>query len=117
MHNPGETVTTFEVGTAQQWLHVLVVFGSIACAFIIVGALIGLILRRSPRLQFPIGVVVSILLYALLEWRFAAPNEWSWHDPITSAAYQIGPVLLFFVAPTLLGAAIVRRFSKREQSI
>ena len=118
MHKLAETVTTIYVGTGQQWLHVLVYFGSIACTSVVVGALIGLILRRSPRLQFPIGALVSILFYAVLEWRFAAPNEWSWHDPIASVAYQIGPVLVFFVAPTLLGAAIVRCFySRREQSI
>ena len=118
MHKPGDSVTGIDAGTAQQWLHLLVVFGSIACAFVVVGALIGVIFRRRPRLHVPMGIVVSILLYALLEWRFADPNEWSWHAPITSAAYQIGPVVLFFVAPTLLGAAIVRRFCfRREQSI
>jgi Na+-translocating ferredoxin:NAD+ oxidoreductase RnfD subunit len=118
MHKPGETVVSVDVGTAQQWLHVLVVFGSIACALIIIGALVGFILRRRPRLQIPIAVVVGVSVYAVLEWRFADPTEWSWHDPITSAAYQIGPVILFFVAPTLLGAAIVRRFySRREQTI
>jgi cytochrome b561 len=118
MHKPGESVTGIEAGTAQQWLHLLVVFGSIACAFVVVGAFIGIILQRRPRLHVPIGVAVSILLYALLAWRFADPTEWSWHAPVTSAAYQIGPVILFFVAPTLLGAAIVRRcYSRREQSI
>jgi Na+-translocating ferredoxin:NAD+ oxidoreductase RnfD subunit len=118
MHKPGESVTGIDTGTAQQWLHLLVVFGSIACAFVVVGALIGVILRRRSSLQVPIGIVLSILLYALLEWRFADPNEWSCHASITSAAYQIGPVVLFFIAPTLLGAAIVRRFCfRRDQSV
>ena len=118
MHKPGESVTGIDAGSAQEWLRLLIVFGSVAFAFVVLGALIGVILRRRPRLHVPIGVAVSILLYALLEWRFADPTEWSWHAPVTSAAYQIGPVVLFFVAPTLLGAAIVRRFySRREQSI
>jgi putative effector of murein hydrolase LrgA (UPF0299 family) len=118
MHEAGESVTWIDAGGAQQSLHLLVVFGSIACAFVIVGALIGVAVRRRPRLHVPIGIVVSILLYAVLEWRFAAPNEWSWHAPIASAAYLIGPMILFFVVPTLLGAALVRRFCfRREQSI
>jgi Na+-translocating ferredoxin:NAD+ oxidoreductase RnfD subunit len=113
MHKPGETVVSVDVGTAQQWLHMLVAFGSIACALVVVGALVGLILRRRPRLQIPIAVVVGTLVYALLEWRFSDFTEWSWHDPIASAAYQIGPVMLFFVASTLLGVAFVRRFYSR----
>ena len=118
MHKPGETVVAVDVAIAQQWLHVLLVFGSIACALVDTGALLAFILRRCPRLQIPIAVVVGISAYTLLEWRFADPAEWSSHDSITGAAYQIGPVMLFFVAPTLFGTAIVRRCcSKYAQSI
>ena len=114
MHKPGESVVSIEAGSATDWLHVLLVFGSIACACLVAGALIGLLLRRRPHIQIPVGIVVSLVAYALLEWRFAAPGEWSWQHPIASAAYQIGSVALFFVAPTLLGVAIVHHFCSRH---
>lgn len=117
MHKPGESVVSIEAGSASEWLHVIVVFGSVFLAFIVIGALIGFLLRRQPRMQVHVGIFVSLLSYALLEWRFADPTEWSWQHPIASAAYQIGPVALVFVAPTLLGSAIVRRFqSSRAQA-
>jgi hypothetical protein len=114
MHKPGESVVSIEAGSAADWLHVVVVFGSIACACFVIGGLIGLLLRRHPQIQMPIGIVVSLASYAVLEWRFAAPGEWSWQHPIASAAYQIGPVVLFFVAPTLLGVAIIHHFCSRH---
>ena len=117
MHKPGESVVSIDAGSASDRLHVIVVFGSIFLACVIIGAIIGLILRRQPRVHVPVGIVVSLLAYGMLEWRFAASGEWSWQHPIASAAYQIGPVALAFVAPTLLGSAIVRRFqSSRTQA-
>ena len=113
MHKPGESVVSIEAGSAADWLHVVVVFGSIACACLFIGALIGLLLLRRPQIQMPVGFVVSLVSYALLELRFAAPGEWSWQHPIASAAYQIGFVALFFVTPTLLGVAIVHHFCSR----
>ena len=118
MHQLAGATSGLEFGRLSDWLRVLAVFGSIACGLIIVGALIGILFRHRPWLHLPGSIVVGILSYALMEWRFAAPNEWSWHDPITSAAYQVGPMILIFVVPTWLGTAIVRRFySRREQSI
>jgi hypothetical protein len=110
MHKPGESVVSIEAGSTSDWLHVIIVFGSIFLAFVVIGALIGFVLRRQPGMHIPVGIFVSLASYALLEWRFADPTEWSGQHPIASAAYQIGPVALVFVAPTLLGSAIVRRF-------
>ena len=118
MRQLGETTSGFDFGRLSDWLRVLAVFGSIACGLVIIGVLIGILFRRRPRLHVPVSIVVGVLLYALLEWRFAAPSEWSWHNPITSAAYQVGPIILCFIAPTWLGTAIVRRvYARREQSI
>jgi hypothetical protein len=110
MLNPGDTSVSIEAGTAQEWFQVLVVLGPYACGSAVLGAFIGVICRRRPRLQIPLSIGMSVTLYALLEWRFGH-DEWSWRYPISSAAYQVGPVALVFILPAMLAAIFIGRLA------
>ena len=68
MHKLGESVLSVEAGSAADWLQLLVVFGSIAVACLVIGALIGLLLHRRRQMQIPVGLVVSLVSYAVMEW-------------------------------------------------
>jgi hypothetical protein len=117
MHKPGESAVSVDAGSASEWLHVLIMGAQLAAASVVLGAIIGFLFRGRVLLQVIASVIASVAFFALLEWRFGDPTEWSWHDPITSAAYLVGPAALFIGAPTLFAALLVGHLCMRGKSI
>jgi Na+-translocating ferredoxin:NAD+ oxidoreductase RnfD subunit len=114
MQKPGETVVRVEAGSAQEWLHFFLGMTPFVGVCFVLGAIIAIVLRGRPSWHAPVSIIVAVSFYALLLWWQADPDVWSWRYPISSALYQIGPAAIFFMAPTLLGAGIVRWFFSRH---
>jgi hypothetical protein len=74
------------------------VFGAkLAAASAILGAIIGFVFRKHLFGQVTVSIVVSTAFFAVLEWHWGDSGEWSWRDPITSAAYLVAQRLSLFV--------------------
>ena len=116
MHKPGESVVSIDAGSASEWLHVLVMGAELAAVSAVLGAIIGFLLRGRILAQVIASVITSVAFFALLEWRFGDSTEWSWHDPITSAAYLVGPAALFVLAPTFFAALFVGQLCMRRKA-
>jgi hypothetical protein len=114
MHKPGETVVTVDAGSAQQWLHFIVGMAPFVAVCLALGGLIAVVLRHRPTWASLASIIIPVAFYAVLIWRSADPDVWSWRYPIASALYQIAPAAIFFVAPTLLGSVIVRSLFSRH---
>ncbi len=112
MHKPGESVTSWDFGSASEWLHLLVAMSPFIAMSVFLGVIVAIAFRRRRRFEVPITIAASVALYAFVAWLYY-PNEWSWRQPIVSAMYQIAPVVWFFVGPALLGAAIVHWIRSR----
>ena len=118
MHKPGETVVTVDAGSVQQWLHFIVGMAPFVGICLASGGVIGMVLRHRHSWIWPASIIVAGTFYSLLIWHSADPDVWSWRYPIASASYQIAPAAIFFIAPTLVGAVIVRwLFSRHAKSI
>ena len=117
MHKPGESVVSVDAGSASQWLHVLVMCALLFAASAVLGTIIGFLFRGRVVLQVIASSIASVAFFALLEWRFGDPTEWSWQDPFTSAAYLVGPAAFLIVAPTVLAAIFVGDLCVRRKSI
>lgn len=74
---------------------------------LLIGILIGLIFRRRTVLQICAALVISIVYFAILEWKIGDPDEWSWKHPIASAMYLVVPFFLLFLAPMVVAALVI----------
>jgi hypothetical protein len=92
-------------------------FVAVVCVSALVGAFLGIVCRGRPRRSIICGIVASILLFVILEWRFGSPVEWSWQEPFTSAAYLVGPFGFLICSPMILGALFVGRWWIRRKVI
>ena len=112
----GNTDIQITAGRASDWLSLLVFGSKLAAASAILGVIIGFVFRKHLFGQVIVSIVVSIAFFAVLEWRWGEPGEWSWRDPITSAAYLVAPAALFICAPTLFAALLVGRLCIRRKT-
>ena len=85
-------------------------FFAVVSVSALIGALLGIMCRGQTRISVIFGIVASILLFLILEWRFGSPEEWSWQEPFTSPAYLVGPFGFLICAPMLLAALFVGRW-------
>ena len=86
--------------------HDISFFAAIVCVSAVVGVILGIVCRGRSVATVGCSVLASLLLFAALEWRFGAPEEWSWQHPISSSAYLFGAFLILVATP-LLGAALL----------
>jgi hypothetical protein len=112
MHKAGETVTSWDFGSASEWLHLLTGMAPYMGFSLLLGAVIAVAVRHQ-RSRVAATIIASVALYAFFAWWYYDPNEWSWRQPIVSALYQVAPVVWFFVAPAFLGGGIVRWIRSR----
>jgi len=92
-------------------------FAAIFCSSAVVGVILGFVCRGRSVVTIIYSVVTSLLLFTTLEWRFGAPEEWSWHHPIASSAYLFGPFLILVAAPPVGAAVVVGRCVMRRNVI
>jgi uncharacterized membrane protein YkgB len=92
-------------------------FVAVVCISVLIGTLLGIVCRGRPKSSIICGIVVSILLFVILEWRFGGPDEWSPSEPFASAAYMIGPFVILVCAPMILVALFVGRWRMRRKVI
>lgn len=78
------------------------------------GAVLGLLCRGHQTMAVVLAILVSVGLFALAEWRFGDPGEWSWQHPIASAAYLLAPFVLLFLAPATAIAVFVGRLCAKH---
>jgi hypothetical protein len=78
------------------------------------GAILGLLGRGHQTMEVVAAILVSVGLFALAEWRFGDPVEWSWQHPIASAAYLLAPFALLFLAPAAGTAIFVGRLCAKH---
>lgn len=102
--------------SASEYVQALT-FASFICAFTAMGALIGFAFPSRPRLQIVASIVASVALFALLEWRFGGPTEWSWQYPMASLYYLFLPFVVCFATPAVLASLLVGRWCKRRNNI
>jgi hypothetical protein len=92
-------------------------FAAIVCVSAVVGVILGFVFRGRSVVTVVCSVLASLLLFATLEWRFGAPEEWSWQQPIASSAYLFGPFLILVAAPLVGVALLVGRCVMRRKVI
>jgi hypothetical protein len=92
-------------------------FTALLCISAVTGALIGIVCRGRVIITVVAAIVVSVAFFVFLEWKFGSPEEWSWHDPLTSAAYLVGPFGYLIGAPMVLAALFVGRWCMRSKVI
>ena len=92
-------------------------FAAIVCVSAIVGVILGIACRGHSVVALVSSGLASLLLFAALEWRFGAPEEWSWQHPIASAAYLFGPFAIFVAAPLVGAALLISRWVMRRKVI
>jgi hypothetical protein len=92
-------------------------FSVVVCFSALVGSLLGLFCRGRIVLSIMLGLLVSALVFAALEWRFGSPEEWSWQYPLTSVTYLVAPFLLLVATPTVAAAVFVGRWCLRRKVI
>jgi hypothetical protein len=97
-------------------MHVLLQGLKIAVVSVLFGVIIALIFRHRQTAQVLGSLFLTIVVSAFLEWRFGGPNEWSWHDPVTSLAYLAGPALFFIYWPMVGAALFVGRICTRHNA-
>jgi hypothetical protein len=86
--------------------HDIAFFAGIACVSAVIGVILGILCRGRSVVTVVCGGLASLLLFAALEWRFGAPEEWSSQHPVASSAYLFGPFVILVAAP-LVGAALL----------
>ena len=92
-------------------------FAVIVCVSAVIGVILGLACRGRTAVTIVCGVLASLLLFIILEWRFGAAEEWSWQDPITSSAYLFGPFVILVAAPLIGTALLAGRWLLRRKVI
>ena len=89
-------------------------FAAVFCVSAVIGAVLGIFCRGRVVDTVALSLLVSLLFFAALEWRFGSPEEWSWQYPLTSSAYLVGPFVALVAAPTVLAALVVGRWWMRR---
>src|SRR5437879_10982333 len=84
------------------------------CVSGVMGILLGVLCHGGARLAIASSVVVSLLFFMALEWRFGSSEEWPWQSPIANSAYLFGPFLLLVAAPTVGAALLAGRWVRRR---
>jgi hypothetical protein len=97
--------------------HDIAFFAAVFCISGVIGAALGILCRGHIVRTVVFSLLVSLLFFAALEWRFGSPEEWSWQYPIASSAYLVGPFVALVAAPTALAALVVGRWWVRRQVI
>ncbi len=92
-------------------------FAVIVCVSAVVGVILGIVCRGRSVATVVCSALASLLLFAALEWRFGAPEEWSWQHPIASSAYLFGPFLMLVAAPLVGAALLISRWVMRRKVI
>jgi hypothetical protein len=87
---------------------------AVFCASGVMGVLLGVLCHGRARLAIALSVVISLLFFVALEWRFGSPVEWPWQSPITNSAYLFGPFLLLIGVPTVGAAVFAGRWARRR---
>ena len=80
----------------------------------VVGILLGVLCHGRARLAVASSVVISLVFFVALEWRFGSSEEWPWQSPIANSAYLFGPFLLLVAAPTVGAALLAGRWVRRR---
>ena len=88
----------------------------IFCGSALIGAIWGAVARGHQIVTITGSLCLAVAICIFAEWRFGAPEEWSWEYPLTSLAYLIGPFLAFMIAPTVGVALLVRLWYIRRKS-
>jgi hypothetical protein len=97
--------------------HDISFFAAIVCVSAVVGVTLGIVCRGRSMVTLVCSGLMSVLLFATLEWKFGAPGEWSWQHPIASSAYLFGPFLILVAAPLVGAALLVERWVMRRRVI
>jgi hypothetical protein len=87
------------------------------CVSAIIGVIVGVVCRGRSVVTAVCSGLTSLLLFAALEWRFGAPEEWSWQHPIVSSAYLFGPFVILVAAPLVGAALLISRWVMRRKVI
>lgn len=86
----------------------------VVCLSAVMGVLLGVLCRGRTGLAVASSVVISLLFFTALEWRFGSPEEWPWQSPIVNSAYLFGPFLILIAAPTIVAAVLAGRWGRRR---
>ena len=95
--------------------HGIGLFAVIVCVSAVVGVILGIVCRGRSVVAVVCSALASLLLFAAFEWKFGAPEEWSWQHPIASSAYLFGPFLIFIAAPLVGAALLISRWVMRRK--
>ena len=88
----------------------------IFAAAMLIGAFVGLIFRRRAGLSALVTWGLSVLFFAILEWRLGSAGEWSWQYPFASAAYLFGGYALLLGLPSILTSVLVADWWMRRET-
>ena len=86
----------------------------IAMICAVAGAVVGYFAARRDRTAFVASAALAVMLFILCGWRFGAPDEWSWQQPVESAMYLVGPFTCLFLLPAVAAALTVGRWRRRR---
>jgi hypothetical protein len=111
MHKAGETVTSWDFGSASEWLHLLTGMAPYMGLSLLLGAIIAVAVRHQ-RIRVAATIIASLALYAFFAWWSYDPNVWSWSQPIVSALYQVPLLFGFLLRQLFLEAELFDGFAR-----
>ena len=88
-----------------------------ACVSAIIGLILGIVCGGRSVVTVVCSGLTSVLLFAALEWKFGAPEDWSWQHPVASSAYLFGPFVILVAAPLVGAALLISRWVMRRKVI
>ncbi len=97
--------------------HDIAFLAGIACVSAIIGMILGIVCGGRFVVTVACSGLTSVLLFVALEWRFGAPEEWSWQHPMASSAYLFGPFLILVAAPLIGASLLISRWVMRRKVI
>jgi hypothetical protein len=97
--------------------HGVGLFAVIVCFSAVIGVILGIVCRGCSFIAVVCSALASLLLFAAFEWRFGAPEEWSWQHLVASSAYLFGPFVILVAAPVVGAALLISRWVLRRKVI
>src|ERR1700676_5057180 len=67
-YKAGETVSTWTFGSASEWLQLFIGMAPFMGSSLVLGAIIGVVIRHHHRIRVATTIIASVALYAFFAW-------------------------------------------------
>ena len=98
--------------TSYDWEVVAVA----VCISVVAGVILGMLIHHRIKRAMTCVVVVAVVSFCTLQWRFGPPQTWPWQDTATQNIWMFSALLLVIAVPMTAAASLARRAAKRRKS-